>query len=108
HMPDLRSGLKEKKSLKKAIEAALALHLIEVRSTRMGTAYAIHRRYWGLLDITPKWEVFGLIYYDPETDPIPALPSGGLPPPTDDDSLQQNTSLGVLNLPTNDAKSISQ
>src|SRR5262245_28291303 len=44
HMPDLRSGLKEKKSLKKAIEAALALRLIEVRSTRLGTAYAIHRR----------------------------------------------------------------
>lgn len=108
HMPDLRSGLKEKKSLNSLLEAALALHLIEVRSTRLGTAYAIYRRYWGLLDFAPKWEVFGLIYYDSETDPIPQAPAGGLNSPTDDASLQQNTPLGVLNPPGTDTESTSQ
>lgn len=48
HMADLRSGLRDKKTIKKAVDDALARELIEVMYTHLGTAYAIHRRYWGL------------------------------------------------------------
>lgn len=108
HMTDLRSGLKEKKSIKKAIDTALELGLIEVKQTRWGTAYAIHRRYWGLMPFAPKWEIFGFIYHDPETDPIPDLSPGGLNPPTDDKTVQIDAATGVWNPPDNNTESTSQ
>lgn len=108
HMPDLRSGLKEKKSIKKAIDTALELGLIEVRQTRWGTAYAIHRRYWGLMDFAPRWEIFGFIYHDPETDPIPDLSPGGLNPPTNDTTLQIDATTGVWNPPDTNTESTNQ
>lgn len=108
HMPDLRSGLKEKKSIKKAIDTALELGLIEVRYTRWGTAYAIHHRYWGLMPFAPKWEIFGFIYHDPETDPIPDLSPGGLNPPNDEKNLEIESATGVWNPPGNNTESTSQ
>lgn len=81
HRTDLRSGLKDKLTIKKAVEDALAHELIEVMYTPLGTAYAIHRRYWALAGFLPKWTLFGRVPYNAASDPILETPAGGFNPP---------------------------
>ena len=93
-MPDTASGLLDPKSIRKAIALALEAGLIEVRETRLGTAYAIHRTYWALVNFLPKWEFFGARHYNPETDPI--TPPAGQHPASDDEHEKESPAPGYL------------
>ena len=49
------SGIPNDACVRRAIAEAVADSLIEVQATPAGTFYAIHRRYWLLAKVQPKW-----------------------------------------------------
>lgn len=64
------AGIPNDAGVCRALMEALAASLIEVQTTPAGTLYAIHRRYWVLAKIQPRWHFFKQVPYNAEDDPF--------------------------------------
>lgn len=64
------AGIPNDACVRRAIAEAVSDALIEVQTTPAGTLYAIHRRYWLLAKVQPKWHLYKRVPYDPAVYPL--------------------------------------
>ena len=57
-------------AISRALKEAIERGLIEVRQVPAGTLYAIHRRFWLLAHLLPKWTIYKRLLYDATADPL--------------------------------------